>query len=198
MGLSLVLHLPFQNHILWRICMLSVTAMVTFGFRFYGWLLFLLLHLSLGNLTGTANSILSTILGAVGIVLACTLVKNRKRLVEVSLNYQGKTLRFTALYDTGNELRDPVTGEGVLVLSDTIAGELTDLPKEAFAHPVESIALLPGLRLIPYQTVGNAGFLLAMRIPEAKIGNRQGSVVVAFSPRHFGRNYQALTGGMLR
>ncbi len=194
----MVLQLPFQNHILWRICMLSVTAIVTFGFRFYGWLLFLLLQLSLGNLTGTANSMLSTILGAMGIVLACALVKNRSRLVEVSLNYRGKNLRFTALYDTGNELRDPVTGEEVLVVSNTIASELTGLSKEALAHPVESIPLISGLRLIPYQTVDNTGFLLAMRIPEAKIGKRQGSVVVAFSPRNLGRNYQALTGGMLR
>lgn len=200
-GLGMVLDVPFRSHILWRVCMLTVTALMTFGVRrssFLALLLFMLLHLSLGNVTGTDHSILSTILGAIGIALACALVKNRSRLVEVSLNYHGKTLNFTALRDTGNELRDPVTGEGVLVVSETIARELTGLPGEALAHPVESIAMLPGLRLMPYQTVGNTGFLLAMRIADAKIGNQQGSVIVAFSPQNLGRNYQALTGGMLR
>ena len=201
MGFGIAFAIPFQSHILWRICMLLVSAMATFGFRrpaLWAILLFLLLHLSLGNLTGTGNAMLSTILGAIGIALACTLVKNRSSLVEVSLSYQGKTLRFTARHDTGNELRDPVTGEGVLVVSQTIARKLTGLSEEAFSHPVESMTLLPGLRLIPYQTVANTGFLLAMRIPEAKIGNRQGSVIVAFSPQNLGRNYEALTGGMLR
>lgn len=200
MGLSLVWSLSFSNHILWRVCMLTVTALVTFGFRnsaFRVTLLFLMLHLSLGNLTGTGNAMLSTVLGATGIALACTLVKKRSCFVEVSLGYQGRTLHFTALRDTGNELRDPMTGEGVLVVSESIARQLTGLSGEALADPVQSITLLPGLRLIPYQTVGNTGFLLAMRITDAKIGNRQGSVIVAFSPQNLGRNYQGLTGGML-
>ena len=199
-GLCMVLDLPFHSHILWRVCMLTVTALMTFGFHrssFLASLLFLLLHLSLGNVSGTDNFMLSTILGAIGIALACTLVKKRSQLVAVSLTYHGRTLKFTALRDTGNELRDPVTGKGVLVVSEAIARELTGLPHEALAYPVDNIALLPGLRLIPYQTVGNTGFLLAMRIADARIGNQQGSVIVAFSPQNLGRNYQALTGGIL-
>ena len=199
MGICMIFWAPFSGHILWRVFMLTATALVVFGFRrsaFCASLLFLLLHLSLGNLTGTGNTMLSTILGASGIALACVLVKNRSRLVNVSLSHQGETLKFTALYDTGNELRDPVTGEGVLVVSQSIAQKLTGLSEEALAHPVESIVLLPGLRLVPYQTVGNTGLLLAMRIPEARIGHRQGSVIVAFSPQNLGRNYQGLTGGM--
>ena len=201
MGLGIALDVPFHSHILWRICMLMVTALITCGFHrpaLWASLLFLLLHLSLGNLTGTGNAMLSTILGAIGIALACALVKNRSSLVEVSLSYQGKTLQFTALHDTGNELRDPVSGEGVLVVNQTIARKLTGLSEDALSHPVENITLLPGLRLIPYRTVGNTGFLLAIQIPEAKIGNRKGSVIVAFSPQNLGRNYEALTGGMLR
>ena len=107
-------------------------------------------------------------------------------------------MHFTALLDTGNELRDPVTGEGILVVSQSIARQLTGIPPAALTNPVESITMLPGLRLIPYKTVGNSGFLLAMRIADARIGSREGSVVVAFSPQNLGRNYQGLTGGMFR
>lgn len=197
---GLIPALGFCSHILWRICGLVISVLLTFGFHgpiIQAILLFLLLHLSLGNLTGSGNEMTSSLLGAAGIALVCTLVKKRGQLVDVSLTYRGKTLHFTALRDTGNELRDPVTGEGVLVVSETIARTLTGLPGEALADPVQSIALLPGLRLIPYKTVGNAGFLLAMRIADARIGDRKGSVIVAFSPHNLGRNYQGLTGGML-
>ena len=196
--ISLLLVPGFCNHMLWRICVLIITAFVTYGFRkplFRVAILFTLLQLSLGNLTGSGKEMLSAILGAAGIALACTLTKSRSRLVDVYLNYRGKTLQFAALRDTGNELRDPLTGERVLVVSESVARELTGLPVAALADPVNSITMLPGLRLIPYQTVGNGGFLLALRITDAKVGNRKGSVIVAFSPGKLGRNYQGLTGG---
>ena len=199
-GLGLLISPDFCSHIIWRICVLTTTALATFGFRkpfLRVALLYLLLSLSLGNLSGNGKEILSAILGAVGIALACMLAKSHRRLVDVSLHYRGKTLKFTALRDTGNELRDPVSGESVLVVSESVARELTGLPTAALADPVNSITRLPGLRLIPYQTVGNTGFLLALRIAEAKIGTQQGSVVVAFSPQNLGRNYQGLTGGTL-
>ena len=199
-GLSLIPCFGRCSHILWRILGLIITSLVTFGFCrpfLPATLLFLLLHLSVGNLTGSRNEMFSTLLGAAGMVLACILVKNRSQLVDVSLTYEGRTSHFAALRDTGNELRDPVTGEKVLVVSEIVARELTGLTIPELEDPVKSITMLPGLRLIPYQTVGNSGFLLALRITDARIGNRQGSVLVAFSPRKLGHNYQGLTGGML-
>ena len=75
--------------------------------------------------------------------------------------------------------------------------KLTGLEREMLRDPVSAMEKLPGLRLIPYKTVGNSGFLLALLITEAKIGNQQGSAIVAFSPQNFGSKYQALTGGSL-
>ena len=64
--------------------------------------------------------------------------------------------------------------------------------------PIESIGVIPGLRLVPYRTVGNdSGMLLALRIPKVKIGTWQGSSLVAFAPEGLqpGEEYQALIGG---
>lgn len=189
------------RHILGRVVVLVMTAGLVYGFRkqtLGGILLFLLLHFSLGGITGSGKNLSSTLLGAAGIALACILVKNRSQLVQVELACGRKNLRFSALRDTGNSLRDPITGEPVLVVSRTVAMELTGLSPEALEDPVNHLPCLPGLRLIPYESVGNRGFMLGMRINDARIGNRQGSVVVAFSPKNLGRSYQGLTGGWIR
>ena len=104
----------------------------------------------------------------------------------------------TALRDTGNTLKDPVTGADVLVVAQQVAEQITGLNSQQLSNPVESIGVIPGLRLIPYRTVGQSGgMLLALRIQKVKIGKQWGSRLVAFAPNGLcadGR-YQALTGG---
>ena len=160
--------------------------------------LFGLLHLSLNGIAQGTDELRSMLLGAAGMAFAgLAKVRRGSKLVPVELTLGDRTLRLTALKDTGNALRDPVTGRPVLVVEANVAATLTGLTTEALENPVESIGTIPGLRLIPYKTVGNAGFLLAMQIPDAKIGERRGSAIVAFSPQVFESHYQALTGGMV-
>ena len=107
-------------------------------------------------------------------------------------------MRLTALQDTGNTLRDPITGKNVLVVGADVAGELMGLTREQLCSPVESMGALPGLLLIPYSSVGSSsGFMLAIRLQNVKIGTWQGSTLVAFAPDIFRSEgaYQALTGG---
>lgn len=199
-GLSMVPGFAFLGHYLWRLCSLSLTALLTFGLSrgtIAKLFLFTLLHLSLGGITGSKDEAASMLLGAAGICFACLAVGNRRVFIPVELTYGNQTVRVTALRDTGNTLRDPVTGKQVLVVSADVAQKLTGLTQTALSDPVRTMGTVPGLRLIPYQTVGNTGFLLALRIPNAKIGNRQGSTLVAFSPLTFSNHYQALTGGTL-
>lgn len=196
-ALSMAPGFAFLDHLLWRLCGLTLTGLLAFGFSRKGirkLLLFTLLHLSLGGIA--ESRLTSMLLGAAGIGFACLVLGKRQNLVPVVLSYGGQTLRFTALRDTGNTLRDPVTGRSVLVVGADVAEKLTGLTAAALRDPVETMGQLPGLRLIPYKCVGNSGFLLALYIPEAKIGERQGSAIVALSPNLFGSNYQALTGGM--
>ena len=157
--------------------------------------LFALLHFSVGGITAQTMEPLRVVFGTVGISLACWLAREKNRFVPVELTYRQTHMKLTALYDTGNTLLDPVTGEGVLILDAACAQQLTGLTSRQLSTPVESLQALPGLRLIPYHTVGNSGFLLALRLTDVTIGKRQGSVVVAFAPECFGKNYQALTGG---
>jgi hypothetical protein len=106
------------------------------------------------------------------------------------------------LRDTGNGLQDPITGESVLVIGPEAAANLLGLTQSQLQNPVETLKqrTVPGLRLIPYRSVGQpGGMLLGLRIKEVTVGDRRGSVLVAFAPARIGGNegYQALTGGVL-
>ena len=200
-GCSLLSGFSFLSGIWWRLLALMLAALAFCGLsvRVISMsVLFGLLHLSLNGIAQGTDELRSMLLGAAGMAFAgLAKVRRGSKLVPVELTLGDRTLRLTALKDTGNALRDPVTGRPVLVVEANVAATLTGLTTEALENPVESIGTIPGLRLIPYKTVGNAGFLLAMQIPDAKIGERRGSAIVAFSPQVFESHYQALTGGMV-
>lgn len=190
----------FLGHILWRLCGLSMAAFLAFGFSrqtIPKLLLFSALSLSLGGVAGSKEELFPVLMGSAGMALACILLGRGSRLIPVELTYGTQTLRLTALRDTGNTLRDPITGKAVLIVDASVARRLTGLEPAALRNPVQTLASVPGLRLVPYQTVGDTGLLLALHIPKAKIGSRQGSAIVAFSPQILGTKYQALTGGTL-
>ena len=99
-------------------------------------------------------------------------------------------------------LRDPVTGQSVLIVDATAAWRLLGLTRQQLMTPVETVAAgkFPGLRLIPYRTVGQTGGLLAaLRMENVKIDQWQGSALVAFAPVGLDaeNGYRALTGGMV-
>jgi stage II sporulation protein GA (sporulation sigma-E factor processing peptidase) len=126
---------------------------------------------------------------------------------QVELTLLGKTLRFTALHDTGNTLRDPLSGCPVLVTDWQVLADLLPelrLTAEMFSDPQDLMTRLgqarPGLspRLIPYKTVGvSHGLLLALRPEEVQISGKRENLLVAFSPVAVsdGGGYQALLGG---
>lgn len=119
--------------------------------------------------------------------------------VPVELRWQGKKMQVTALRDTGNLLRDPITGEQVFVAGADVAQKLLGLGNDQLSHPVETLSTgaFPGMRLIPYHSVGHTGMMLGLRFPNAKVGNTEKSLMVAFAPNVLARGeaYQMLTGG---
>lgn len=120
--------------------------------------------------------------------------------VPVELTYKGKRLRMTALRDTGNTLQDPVTGTSVLILDAQTACQLTGLTRQQLRAPLETMVTsgVPGLRLIPYHTVGQStGFMLALRMQQTKIGSTERCCLVALAPEGLNGKgtYQALIGG---
>lgn len=210
-GLCLLPELRFLGNLLWRTVFLLLMAVIAFGWdrsavKRTG--VFLLLTMALGGLAlslGRGNW-LSLLLAAAAVWLLCRGAFGDgigvREYVPLELSWGGNRLGLTALRDTGNTLRDPVTGEQVLVLSAQAACSLTGLTEEQLRRPLETLASrpVPGLRLIPYRAVGTAGgFLLGLRFEDARIGKKRCSVVAAFAPDGLGRGegFQALAGGAL-
>ena len=120
----------------------------------------------------------------------------------MELRWGDKSMSLVALRDTGNTLRDPITGEQVLVAGADVAEKLLGLTGDQLAHPVETMAsgVIPGIHLVPYHAVGQpGGLMIAVRFSEAKIGNTYASPLVAFAPEVLARGemYQVLTGGAI-
>ena len=201
----------FLGNTFWRIVILGLMGWIAFGAERNAMrrtVIFVFLCMSLGGIAQAMSrtGFGSVVASAAAICGMCLLgFRDRPgsvRYVPVELTYEGKQLRLMALCDTGNTLRDPVTGKPVLVVEAKVAQQLTGLTPQQLRSPVNVLtsASIPGLRLIPYRSVGQpAGMLLALRFPEVRIGNWKGSSLVAFAPEGLcndGR-YQALTGGTI-
>ena len=199
----------FLSNIFWRILSLGLMGWFAFGFSktaFRRWFIFALLCMAMGSIAqglGSGGAV-SVIASAIAIFGMCWLgFRDRPgsaSYVPVELTYGDKLLRLTALCDTGNTLRDPVTGSPVLVVGAEVAQQLTGLTVQQLRSPVSAVvqSQMTGLRLIPYRTIGqSSGMLLAMRFSRVRIGNWRGSSLVAFAPENLSSDgqYQALTGG---
>lgn len=192
-ALCLLPGLGFFGHMIWRLLSIPLMGVVAFGgLRQIAVLGVLCLGVD-GVLSDTG--IRGTLIGLSVVVLLWAIVrKNDQQLVPVELEYGGKRLRMQALRDTGNCLRDPMTGKGVMVIGADAAGELTGLTAQQLRTPLETMGAIPGLRLIPYKAVGSSGFLLALKLPQVRIGNWKGGYTVAFAPEGL-EGMDALIGG---
>ena len=124
------------------------------------------------------------------------------QLIPMQLRFQGKEMDLLALRDTGNTLKDPLTGHPILVVSANVAEKLTGLSWHELQSPVDAMMMrkVPGLQLVPYRSIGkHKDFLLAVRM-KVKVGRRKWEQLVAFAPNGFCEEdaYQALTGGNVR
>lgn len=128
-------------------------------------------------------------------------------IVGVEVTLCGVRRAFTALRDTGNTLRDPISGLGVMVadwnlLAAGLHGE--ELTKKSVEEPTlglrQVMAIAPELkpRLIPFKTVGvESGLLLGVCPEEIKVDGKKEQLLLAFSavPVSDGGGYEALIGG---
>lgn len=210
-GACLLPGFSFLGNLLWRFVSLALMGIAAFGVNLSALkrtAVFLLLSMALG---GLVVSLGRNDFGALALASALCFVLCRvcfgqtvggREYVPLTLTYGGKTASLIALRDSGNTLRDPVSGRQVLVVSGDIGQRLTGLTENQLQHPLETLAQrpIPGLRLIPYKAVGRSGgFLLGLRMEQVKVGNQITEAVVAFAAEDFGRGevYQALTGGAI-
>ena len=207
-GLCLAPGFSFLAGWVWRAVFLALMATAAYGcgrsaLRRCG--IFVVLSMALGGMAlgfGTGSTgVLIPAAGALWVLCRFAMTgAGEQSCIPVVLRHGGKELRLLALQDTGNTLRDPVTGEPVLVAGADVARELLGWTREEIVHPVETMTrgLIPGLRLIPYRAVGQQGSLLpALRFRDAWVGSVKKDVLVAFAPEELGRGegYRMLTGG---
>lgn len=195
---------PFLGELHWRLTSLMLVSGAAFGWEAADWKccgIFSLLTLALGGMAASVHrgGLWMVGLCGLGIWAVSQLSFRTSRIVPVEIWGREGRVSMLALRDTGNCLRDPISGEQVLVIGAEPAGRLTGLSSEQLRQPLQSITALPGLRLIPYHSIGeSSGLMLAMRFSRVKIGSREGSLVVGFAPQGLeGEGYQALTGGCL-
>lgn len=210
-GACLLRRFRFLGNTVWRLTALMLMAILAFGWNRSAvkrGCMFVLLSCALGGVAQQFHrgGLGTLLMGAGSLWLLCTFglggTISRREFVEVTLGYEDRQVTVTALRDTGNTLRDPITGEQVLILSAQVASKLTGLTREQLGSPLETMAKrpLPGLRVIPYRTVGQSGgMLLGMRFSDCVIDGKRRSAIVAFSTEGLGERdmYQALTGGVL-
>lgn len=207
-GACMLNQLEFLNGMLWHLVALGTIGLIAFGWSIHGLrrcALFAVFSLAMeGVALGLGSGGSSALLvGAVAVLGLCFLGfrsgMGQQELVEVELTKGEKHTAMLALRDTGNTLRDPVTGQSVLIADHRSAAALLGLTRQQLRAPVETVAsgVVPGLRLIPYRTVGcSGGMLVAIRLDQVRIGKWKGSSLVAFAPEGLGGTYGALTGGM--
>lgn len=206
-GMCLIPEFGFLAGTVWRWISLGLMSMTAFGLSrsaVQRGMLFVLLSMALGGLAICANS--SCIPGLIGCAGALMLLCKtgfrgnalRRRLLPVEIAYNGREIKLLALCDTGNTLRDPITGETVLVASPEIARLLLNFGEAELQNPAETLRTHPQLhlRLMSYGTVGNSGLMVAVRCQKVTVDSKAHGTLVAFSPADFGNGeYQALTGG---
>lgn len=197
----------FLGHIYWRVVCLLLMGWIAFGGRaFRRIIVFVFLSMALGGIaTAFSDKNMSSLL--VSALLLCSLcfVGFRGKIcqatyIPVVIHNGVENIHIIALQDTGNLLTDPITGKPVLLVSSEIAKQLVGIDEKRLSTPVETLAKaqIPGLRLIPYHSVGNpVGMLLAIRMKSVQIGKWKGSTLVAFAPQVLNAEgrYQALLGG---
>ena len=197
-GVCLFRQLRFLGSIPWRMVFLVLISVVAFGWNRSIWKrcgVFVMLTMTLGGIALSLGrtDLLSLALSCAGVWLLCILALGdgigKRQYETLSVTHNGRNISAIALRDSGNTLRDPISGEQVLVVSAEMARKLTELSEAELSRPLETLSRNPGLglRLIPYHAIGQgSGMLLGMRFPEVWIGKTRQSAVIAFAPEGIG------------
>lgn len=207
-GISLTESFRFVALLPVRALLLIGVTLTAFGFS-PGWkkrcCIFLLLSFALSGAAyalGSGGIWTLAVSAALVLLLGCSgfFREDGAVCIPIEVETPNGIVRLSALRDTGNMLRDPVTGEPVTVVGGQTAGLLSGLTASQLADPVNALVSLKrkDLRLIPYHTVGQgSGMMLAKRFESVRIGSRKSSGIIAFAAEGLEEeNYQALVGGM--
>lgn len=97
----------------------------------------------------------------------------------LEINIGEKTYFCRALYDTGNSLTDPFSGEGVIIVSFDI---LKDLLTESIFIDLESAPPELKMKLIPVKSVGGTRLLPSFRADSITVKDYKKSITIPKAP----------------
>lgn len=139
------------------------------------------------------TAFLGAIVAFVIIMVAFTVVKSKiskkDMFCEIEIGLNETTIKATAMLDTGNMLKEPITNTPVIVVEHTLLYEC--MPKEILNHLDELIGgdfdnvpeeikkeYVTKLKLIPFSSLGKQnGMLLGMKADFVKIKNEENEEV---------------------
>lgn len=141
--------------------------------------------------------------GVGALLFRCQSVLREQEPVPVTVEHCGRAARFRALRDTGNRLRDPVTGAGILVASPRALRDIfrQEIPLLEALDPVALLELscqipeLDGrLRLLPFSAVGRDSGLLPVFRPDRLLvdGRERRDLLIAIAPQAGGDGFEAI------
>ncbi len=114
----------------------------------------------------------------------------RRRILDMTVERAGQTVRLRALEDTGNGLYDPISGCGVFVAEAAALGALFPASDPALLRgpPTEAVLRIPGTRLVPYAALEGGGrLLLAFRPDRVTVeGRERPDLIAAVAPASLG------------
>ena len=119
----------------------------------------------------------------------------------VCTELSGRSARFTALIDTGNQLSDPLSGCGVLLACPQALCPLFPGQEALLSLPAAELLALSGqlpelrgrFRLLPYRAVGSQGMLAAFRPDALRVdGQPRPDLLIALSPAAAGDGFEAI------
>lgn len=118
----------------------------------------------------------------------------RQKSSDIGISVDGRSLRLRALSDSGNMLREPISGKPVIVVPATAAASLfadaearilSDLSaRDVFDAYSRLTAARAGMfRLAPYKTAGGSGMMIVLRPDAVTVdGRRTDKYLVGISP----------------
>lgn len=203
-GGYMVYHNTFLRSGLLALFIMGLMCVIAFGFDRWAWkrsllYIFLLFATMVVTAAVCTDRIICALFFTVFIWLVGIMdggcVLSGKLGKTVLIDHNGVKYSFSGYLDTGNKLRDPLSGESVLVMGRKASCLLTGLPGDALEYPADTMLKKKGFRLIPYNTVGRTnGMLLAMRFSNIMIDGIRQSRVIAFAPVELD-GYDMLLGG---
>ena len=196
----------FLGNWIWRMVFLGLMALVAFGMRkstLKQAAVFALLQLAVAGIAA-GDGFWTVTIATLVIFLLCMAGKTGPgtQHVAVKIVHGGRSVELMALLDTGNTLKDPITGKSVIVADAGTAGHLLGLDAMALSHPISTLesGKGKGLRLIPYSAIGQPkGLLLGLKPDSMTIDGKKTDHILAFAPQSIGQGnqFQALAGGII-